>query len=319
MVTHIATYYEVRRYAWKPGGAQEERVYPQLRSTVPWQPVGTLAVKTIQRLERVAGSARPPRRMLADLARVAAGTLEWSAWKRRWTHRWRPPSGADTSRALAALAKAGFWRAVIVGQQSGSPKVVRRFPGEPGELLSFVRKLYAIGDTIRFRGAHTPRSKGRTEMALRFFVLGDGEGAVYLSAAFGVLAGRLWICPQCAEPFVTRLTEPRRRSCDVCEQTMGRLYARVRNRLNQRVRRKRLSPQKRAQDVAGMRQDRRRVRTGELRESAWRAQWDTLQHLGRPPKRAPVTHATHRSAPVERSTEASHRRARRAGPHEPRR
>lgn len=308
MATHIAAYYEVRRNAWQPGVFQGERVYPpgffvaetrELRSTVPWQPVGLLAVETIQGLERVAGSAQPPRRMLRDAARVIAGKLERSAWERRWKHRWRPPEDTEVSTALAALIRAGFWRAVIVWQQRGSPEFVRRYPGQ---LVTFLQRLDAIGDTIRFRGARTPRPKGRTEVALRFSVLGDEAGAVYLSAAFGVLAGRLRICTQCGGPFITDLARPNQRICELCRGAtrprvlratgfsprLHRLYSRVRKRLDQRVLRKTLSPQDRAQSLAGMLADLRRVRAREMSKSAWQKRWDTTQRRGRPPKGAPA-------------------------------
>lgn len=303
MVTHIAAYYEVRRQAWEPGVFQDERAYPpgffaaetrELRRTVPWQPVGTLAVETMQGLQRVAGSGKPPRRLLRDAAAVSAGKLAPSEWERRWEHRWQPPSEVDVSRALAALARAAFWRAVIVWQQGGSAEFRRRYPGQ---LLPFVQRLDAIGDTIRFRGVRTPRPKGRTEVVLRFSVLGDEAGAVYLSAASGVLAGRLRICTQCEGPFITDLARPRQRICAVCRgaartgasratgfsRTLHRLYSRVRKRLDQRVRRGKLSQQDRAQTLAEMVRDLRRVQTREVSESAWRKRWDTTQPLGRPP------------------------------------
>ncbi len=319
MVTHIAAYYEVRRQAWEPGVFQDERAYPpgffaaetrELARTVPWSPVGTLAVRTVRELERVAGGASPPPRMLRDVARVAAGTLERSAWERRWTHQWRPPEGMEVSAALGALARASFWRAVIAWQQGGSPEFVRRFPGQ---LLPFVQKLDAIGDTIRFRGVRTPRLKGRrrTETALRFSVLGDQAGAVYLSVAFGILAGRLRICVRCEAPFITDLTRPNQRICGNCRGGARtgppRLYrrvpmrlrpldARIRKRLDTRVSRGTLSSQDRRQTLLKMAWDSRRVQAGDMTISQWQKQWDTTQDRGRPPKRAPADQRLDRGA-----------------------
>ena len=311
MATNIAAYYEVRRLARNPGIFHEERVVtdPEPGSPPPWretsggpawQPVGTLAVDVIQGSERVAGLVRPPRVMLQDLARVSVGRLELRKWERRWRYRWRPPKDEEISRVLAALTRASFWRAVIVWQEAGSSEFIRRYRGQ---LVPFLQRLDVISDTIRFRGARTPPPKGRTETALHFSILNDEAGAVYLSIAFGILARRLRTCAQCEEPFLTHLGRLRQRICDTCRGAARKrapratglsvrlrpLYSLVRKRLDQRVRRGKLSRQDRAQYLAEMLQALRRVQAGEATASEWQKRWDTTQPRGRP-RRGGTTH-----------------------------
>jgi hypothetical protein len=251
--------YEVRFSVRRGGAIQAERFgrgEAGLENAVTQEP-GTFAIR---QLEAWQGALREP---IAD-----------------------PEDRAKLRRALR------FWRRVLEVEVRGEPR-----PAWMNRRLADVRsRITWLGPNWTFR-----RGK-RYQLVMRWAAPMGGD-VVYLSILYGALARTLRLCRECGAAFVTDLRHLNRRTCDAhrkearpaghravgLSRRLVSYWTKLRRRMNQRVRRRRLTPNERDTILDGALADLRHVGARRMSLEEWQRRWDQRGKPGRPRKHQTTT------------------------------
>jgi hypothetical protein len=260
-------WFEVRRDPRGRGVFQWERV--GLRGQ--WSLVGSLAAEAMWRFARSSVVARmlavgPERRQ--EGGRVGEGQGPSGAIK---VHAWMSPRDVAT-----------IWRAALDAVTGRT----RPLAPEMWSRLAFP-----------FWAQFVPALPTPEGLVLPFYLpLNPQAAAIALSAAFGMAAGRLQVCP-CGRPFVRSLVKSSQRACDHCRRSgavpvaglppaLASLWVRLRKRLAYEVRSGKITPDARSGRQLAAHKALLEVAAGRLALDEWRRMFGPRTRRGRKPSRA---------------------------------